>query len=103
MPVHNAYIAVLVDFGLVGLLGALGFLVASAIPMFKVFDRTLSGPALYFPVFAAMGAVAYSLSLALHAFTSEMSEWGFIIVLLAVAWAPLGARNTTSAAAPCRA
>lgn len=93
MPVHNAYIAVLVDFGLIGLLGSLGFLVAAVIPMFKVFDRTLSGPALYFPVFAGMGAVAYALSLALHTFTSEMSEWGYVMLLLAVAWAPLASKQ----------
>lgn len=88
MPVHNAYLASLVDFGVLGLLGALGFLVAAGLPLLKMFHKVQSTPSLYFSLLASVGALAYAVSLALHTFTSEMSEWGYVIFLLALAWVP---------------
>ncbi len=88
MVVHNAYLAALGDFGVLGLIGMLGFLVAAALPIWRVLrqgDRSARG---LFVVAAAGSALAYGMSLMLNTFTTEMSEWGYLMLMLAFAWAP---------------
>ena len=88
MAVHNAYLAALGDFGVLGLVGMLGFLAAAVWPVVRVLrvgDRSAQG---LFVVATAGSAVAYGMALMLNTFTTEMSEWGFLIVMLAFAWAP---------------
>lgn len=88
MVVHNAYLAALGDFGVLGLIGMLGFLAAAALPIWRVLrqgDRSAQG---LFVVAAAGSALAYGMSLMLNTFTTEMSEWGYLILMLAFAWAP---------------
>ncbi len=89
MVVHNAYLAALGDFGVLGLIGMLGFLVAAALPIWRVLrqgDRSARG---LFVVAAAGSALAYGMSLMLNTFTTEMSEWGYLMLMPAFAWAPL--------------
>lgn len=88
MVVHNAYLAALGDFGVLGLAGMLGFLVAAVLPIWRVLrqgDRSVQG---VFVVAAAGSALAYGISLMFNTFTTEMSEWGYLILMLAFAWAP---------------
>ncbi|WP_345796646.1 sugar transferase [Castellaniella sp. MT123] len=90
MPVHNAYLGVLADFGVLGLAGMLGFIVAAILPIRRVL-RGGAGSAkdTYFVVASSGAALAYLASLMLHTFSSEMSEWGYLIVMLAFAWLPV--------------
>lgn len=88
MVVHNAYLAALGDFGVLGLLGMLGFLVAACLPVRRVLRRRGSGRNDCFVVAAAGSALAYGMALMLNTFTTEMSEWGYLILMLAFAWAP---------------
>lgn len=88
MVVHNAYLAALGDFGILGLAGMLGFLAAAALPVWRVVrrgDRSAHG---LFVVAAGGSALAYGMALMFNTFTTEMSEWGFLILMLAFAWAP---------------
>lgn len=88
MPVHNAYLAALGDFGILGLVGMLGFLMAAILPIWQVLrqgDRSTQG---LFVVAASGSALAYGMALMLNTFTTEMSEWGYLILMLAFAWAP---------------
>ncbi|MFC4296724.1 hypothetical protein ACFO0J_01560 [Castellaniella hirudinis] len=88
MPVHNAYLAALGDFGILGLTGMLGFLMAAVLPILRVLrqgDRSEQG---LFVVAASGSALAYGMALMLNTFTTEMSEWGYLILMLAFAWAP---------------
>jgi lipopolysaccharide/colanic/teichoic acid biosynthesis glycosyltransferase len=90
MQVHNAYLAALADFGVVGLAGMLGFVVAAVLPIRRVFRQRERGESqdFYFVVASAGAALAYLGSLMLHTFSTEMSEWGYLIVLLGFAWLP---------------
>src|SRR5690606_22443475 len=88
MVVHNAYLAALGDFGILGLAGMLGFLMAAWLPVWRVVrrgDRSAHG---LFVVAAAGSALAYGMALMFNTFTTEMSEWGYLILMLAFAWAP---------------
>ena len=88
MPVHNAYLAALGDFGILGLAGMLGFLMAAVPPIWRVLrqgDRSAQG---LFVVAASGSALAYGMALMLNTFSTEMSEWGYLILMLAFAWAP---------------
>ncbi len=90
MQVHNAYLGVLADFGVLGLAGMLGFIVAAALPIRRVLgDRARDAESTYFVVASAGAALAYLGSLMLHTFSTEMSEWGYLIMLLAFAWLPV--------------
>lgn len=84
--VHNAYLAALADFGLLGFLGMLGFIVASALPLRVVTDHTAPARQAYFRVGVAGSALAYCGALMLNTFSSEMSEWGYLILMLVFAW-----------------
>jgi chromate transport protein ChrA len=84
--VHNAYLAALADFGLLGFLGMLGFIAASALPLRVVTDRAVPVQQAYFRVGMAGSALAYCGALMLNTFTSEMSEWGYLILMLVFAW-----------------
>lgn len=88
MPVHNAYLAALGDFGVLGLLGMLGFLAAAWVPIHRVVKGAVGMEQSYFVVAAAGSALGYGMSLMLNTFTTEMSEWGYVILMLAFAWAP---------------
>lgn len=89
MSVHNAYVGALADFGLLGLAGMLGFVVAAIIPIWRVLRTPqVASEDMYFVVAAAGSALAYLASLMLHTFSSEMSEWGYLILMLACAWLP---------------
>jgi hypothetical protein len=88
MAVHNAYLAALGDFGVLGLLGMLGFLVAAALPIRRVIAGRVPLEQGYFIMAAAGSALGYGMSLMLNTFTTEMSEWGYVILMLAFAWAP---------------
>lgn len=90
MQVHNAYLGALADFGVLGLAGMLGFVVAAALPIRRVLrDRTHDAEGTYFVVAASGAALAYLGSLMLHTFSTELSEWGYLIMLLAFAWLPV--------------
>lgn len=84
--VHNAYLGALADFGLLGFLGMLGFIAASALPLRVVIDRTAPVQQAYFRVGVAGAALAYCGALMLNTFSSEMSEWGYLILMLVFAW-----------------
>ncbi|MBV6274139.1 hypothetical protein KVP09_14650 [Alcaligenaceae bacterium CGII-47] len=88
MPVHNAYLAALGDFGVLGMLGLMGFLLAACLPIRRVIRNPVRHNQDYFVVAAAGSALAYGMSLMLNTFTTEMSEWGYVILMLAFAWAP---------------
>lgn len=88
MVVHNAYLAALGDFGVLGLVGMLGFLMAAWLPIWQVLRRGAKDAQACFVVAAAGSALAYGMSLMLNTFTTEMSEWGYLILMLAFAWAP---------------
>lgn len=89
MPVHNAYLGALADFGVLGLAGMLGFIVAAIVPIrWALRDGMIKSEDTYFVVASAGSALAYLLSLMLHTFSSEMSEWGYLILMLAFAWLP---------------
>ncbi len=88
MAVHNAYIAALGDFGVLGLAGLLGFLAASGLPAWRVLRHGKGPPEDYFVLATAGAALAYGMSLMLNTFTTEMSEWGYLILMLAFAWTP---------------
>lgn len=88
MATHNAYIAALGDFGILGLLGMLGFLVAAWLPIWRVLRNDQGVEQSYFAVATAGSALAYGMSLMLNTFTTEMSEWGYLILMLAFAWTP---------------
>ncbi|MGB6006490.1 hypothetical protein [Castellaniella sp.] len=89
MVVHNAYLAALGDFGVLGLAGMLGFLMAAWLPIRNVLRRGAKDAQVCFTVAAAGSALAYGMALMLNTFTTEMSEWGYLILMLAFAWAPL--------------
>lgn len=99
MPVHNAYLAALGDFGVLGAAGMLAFLLVSAWPLWVIWRRkrkaarqpaeTLANSQVYL-IGAALGALAFCGTLMLHTFTSEMSEWGFFSLLLAMSWMLMG-------------
>lgn len=96
MPVHNAYLAAFGDFGFLGLIGMLGFFVVSSWPFFKVFKPMSSRLGIYgqgysidqkvYVLAATLGALSFCGSWLLHTFSSEMSEWGFFLVLLGISW-----------------
>jgi len=88
MNVHNAYLGALADFGLLGLLGMLGFVVASVLPMRVLWDRSADPGRVYFVLATSGSALAYCVALNLHTFSTEMSEWGYLILMLAFAWQP---------------
>jgi len=88
MNVHNAYLGALADFGLLGLLGMLGFVVASVLPMRVLWDRSADPRHVYFVLATSGSALAYCVALNLHTFSTEMSEWGYLILMLAFAWQP---------------
>ncbi|MDN5843635.1 MAG: hypothetical protein L0H54_09350, partial [Alcaligenaceae bacterium] len=89
MEVHNAYIGALADFGLLGLLGMLGFVVAAVLPMRVLWDRSADPRRVYFVLAVSGSALAYCAALALNTFSTEMSEWGYLILMLAFAWQPV--------------
>lgn len=89
MNVHNAYLGALADFGLLGLLGMLGFVAAAALPLLWVArDRQDDPVRAYVAAAAAGSALAYCAALSLHTFSTEMSEWGYLLLMLAFAWRP---------------
>lgn len=88
MPVHNAYLAALGDFGVLGLLGMLGFVLAACLPIRRVMRRAVDSKQDYYVVAVAGSALGYVMALMLNTFTTEMSEWGYLMVMLAFAWAP---------------
>ncbi|MBV2181869.1 MAG: hypothetical protein KUL86_11640 [Castellaniella sp.] len=88
MPVHNAYLAALGDFGILGLAGMLGFLIAAVLPIWRILRQGEFPDQGLFIMATAGSALAYGMSLMLNTFTTEMSEWGYLILMLAFAWAP---------------
>ncbi|WP_323024138.1 O-antigen ligase family protein [Castellaniella sp.] len=88
MNVHNAYLGALADFGILGLLGMLGFVVASVLPMRVLWDRSADPGRVYFVLATSGSALAYCVALNLHTFSTEMSEWGYLLLMLAFAWRP---------------
>lgn len=96
MSVHNAYLAAFGDFGVLGLIGMLGFFVVSSWPFFKVFKPKYSRAGLcgqsysidqkLYVLAATLGALFFCGGWLLHTFSSEMSEWGFFLILLAISW-----------------
>jgi len=89
MPVHNAYLGALADFGVLGFVGMLGFIVAAMVAIRRVLrDQVVGAEDVYFVLASAGAALAYLASLLLHTFSSEMSEWGYLILMLAFAWLP---------------
>jgi hypothetical protein len=83
--VHNAYLAALADFGLLGLAGMLGFLLCSLKPLRLVLKKSTPSAQAYYVAAMAGTALAYCSALMLHTFTTEMSEWGYLIFALAFA------------------
>ncbi len=89
MQVHNAYLSALADFGVLGLAGMLGFIGAAVLPIRKVLRRgARHAEETYFVAASAGAALAYLGTLMLHTFSTEMSEWGYLIMMLAFAWLP---------------
>jgi len=89
MPVHNAYLAALGDFGIIGLTGMLCFLVVAVLPIWRIWREGVKSERGLFVVAAAGSALSYGIALMLNTFTTEMSEWGYLILMLAYAWMPI--------------
>ncbi|WP_269500085.1 exopolysaccharide biosynthesis polyprenyl glycosylphosphotransferase [Castellaniella sp. S9] len=100
MHVHNAFLGALADFGVLGLAGMLGFIVAAALPLRGVLRDTGHRDAgeVYAIAASAGAALAYMGSLMLHTFSTEMSEWGYLILALAFAWLPSARIGRTAGA-----
>lgn len=84
MVIHNVYLAILGDYGVLGELGLL-FIVFSPVVVF-VMREWVSGsskvPLVFYKLAAYLGAACYCFILLFHPLSSEMSEWGYWAIML---------------------
>jgi hypothetical protein len=53
-----------------------------------LWDRSADPGRVYFVLATSGSALAYCVALNLHTFSTEMSEWGYLLLMLAFAWRP---------------
>jgi hypothetical protein len=61
---------------------------AAVLPIWRVLRQGDRSAQSLFVVAASGSALAYGMALMFNTFTTEMSEWGYLILMLAFAWAP---------------
>ncbi|WP_095143913.1 hypothetical protein [Pseudomonas sp. Irchel s3b6] len=84
MVVHNTYLAILGDLGVLGVCGLL-MVVMSPIVVFVLREWSgvaAPGSSVYFRVAAFLGVLCFCFVLLFHPLSSEMSEWGYWAVML---------------------
>ncbi|MHC8306520.1 hypothetical protein [Pseudomonas sp. PB3P13] len=83
MVIHNVYLAILGDLGVLGEIGLL-IIVMSPLAIFAM-REWFGGPALspltYYKLAACLGAACYCFILLFHPLSSEMSEWGYWAIM----------------------
>lgn len=96
MVVHNAYLAALGELGIVGLVG---FTLLMVMPLIFLSGRRsveAEGDHLQrnLGLVAMLGGLSYGLSMMLHPMSSELSEWGIWIIMIAWQSAAYSSSNT---------
>ena len=84
MVVHNVYLGILGDFGILGEVGLL-MMVMSPVVVFAMREwigGTTKGPLVHYKLAACLGASCYCFILLFHPLSSEMSEWGYWAIML---------------------
>lgn len=84
MVVHNVYLGILGDFGVLGELGLL-IMVMSPVIIFAMREwigGATQGPLVHYKLAACLGASCYCFTLLFHPLSSEMSEWGYWAIML---------------------
>jgi len=83
--VHNAYIALLGDIGIFGLLGFLIILLSPILLLIVIHGKKnrISTEYIYLNTAIMLSVLSYAFLMQLHSFSTEMSEWGFFIFALA--------------------
>jgi O-antigen ligase len=84
MVVHNAYLALLADVGVIGLSGFLIIIFGPFLVL--VYQLTKSKNILissnsYFTAAAALGVAGFAFTMAIHPYSTEMSEWGLFFLM----------------------
>ncbi len=85
LVVHNAYLSAIGELGVVGSVGFTLLMLMPVIFLFGRLDARISDNALRegLGLAAAVGGLAYALSMMLHPMSSELSEWGIWIIMIA--------------------
>ncbi|WP_162095855.1 hypothetical protein [Pseudomonas chlororaphis] len=84
MVVHNTYLAILGDLGMLGG-GGLLIILISPVALFVVREwrRGVVGrPSVYYRTAACLGVLCFCFVLLFHPLSSEMSEWGYWAIML---------------------
>ena len=101
MVIHNAFLAVLGD---VGVLGFIGFVVIISSPLLVLLARLSTFPSrsdfgsTYFICAATLGVIGFMFTLIFHPFSTEMSEWGLFFIM--ASWIFSKSRKANFKAAP---
>lgn len=84
MVIHNAFLAVLGDFGVLGFIGLVVILSTPLLVLLAKLSispsRSDSGSA-YFICAATLGVIGFMFTLVFHPFSTEMSEWGLFFIM----------------------
>lgn len=85
LVVHNAYLAALGELGVVGFTGFVLLMLMPVIFLLGGKNAKAEGDDLQKPMgrVAMLGGVSYGLSMMLHPMSSELSEWGIWIIMIA--------------------
>jgi hypothetical protein len=84
MVVHNVYLGILGDFGVLGEVGLL-IMVMSPVVIFAMREwigGATRGPLVHYKLAACLGTSCYCFILLFHPLSSEMSEWGYWAIML---------------------
>lgn len=86
MVVHNAYVAAFADLGVIAFFGlAIMMLAPTAFYVWNAVRLHLRGDSVsYYSLGAASGVAAFAFIFMFHALSSELSEWGYWILM--VSW-----------------
>lgn len=83
MVIHNAYLALLADAGVLALTGFLIIIIGPFFVLMYEFTQAkniLIGSSSYFTAAAALGIAGFGFTMAIHPFSTEMSEWGLFFL-----------------------
>jgi len=86
MVVHNSYLAVLGDVGVIGLIGLMIILLSPFVVYFSSYVRPSDvelKKVHYYKLAAVLGLAGFSFSKIFHPLSTEMSEWGYYFLLFA--------------------
>lgn len=101
MVIHNAFLAVLGD---IGILGFIGLLVILASPLLALLAKLSISPSksdlasAYFISAATLGVMGFMFTLLFHPLSTEMSEWGLFFIM--ASWIFSKSREANFKAAP---